>query len=315
MQLTGGLGTFVAMRYGLLVNTAAAPVPDVVAEAREAAESGLHSVASSQIFGYDALTLLALVGQQVPDIELATAVVPIYPRHPLALAAQALTVQAATGGRLVLGIGLSHKLVVEGVFGYPFDQPVRHMSEYLEVLLPLLRGEQVSFAGETLRVATPGPLEVTAPAPAVLLAALAPRMLRLAGEVADGTATWMTGPATLASHITPSITAAAEAAGRPAPRIVAEFPVCVTDAPATARELAGRLFAIYGQLPSYQAMLEREGAEGPAELAIVGDEETVAARIAAVAEAGATDFVAAPFGRDEERDRTRVLLADLARTG
>ena len=289
-----------------------APIPEVTDEVRRAAEAGFTTAVSSQIFAYDALTLLAVVGQQVPGIELATGVVPTYPRHPYVLAAQALTVQAATGGRLVLGIGLSHQPVIEGMFGYSFDKPARHMREYLDVLLPLLRGEQVSYKGETVSVSTFGPIEVEAPAPQVLLAALAPRMLRLAGGVADGTMTWMTGPTTVASHIVPSITAAAEAAGRPAPRIVVGLPVCVTGDVDAARERAARDFVAYGYMPSYRAMLDREGAEGPADVVVVGDEESVGAQLAAVAEAGATDFVAAPFGSADDRARTLSLLADLA---
>jgi F420-dependent oxidoreductase-like protein len=291
-----------------------APIPDVVDDVRRLADAGFHTAVSSQIFGYDALTLLAVVGQQVPGIELATGVVPTYPRHPFVLAAQALTVQAATGGRLALGIGLSHKIVIEGVFGQSFDKPARHMREYLDVLLPLLQGEQVTYEGETLRVSTLGSIEIDAPAPPVLLAALAPRMLRLAGERTDGTITWMTGPATIASHIAPSITAAAEAAGRPAPRVVVGLPVCVTADPDAARQRAAKDFVTYGYLPSYRAMLDREGAEGPADVALVGDEQAVAAQISALDEAGATDFLAAPFGSADDRARTVALLTDLTRT-
>ena len=277
------------------------------------ADAGLASATVSQIFGYDALTLLALVGREVPDIELVTGVVPIYPRHPIMLAAQALTVQAAIGGRLTLGIGLSHQIVVENMFGYSFDRPARHMRDYLHALVPLLDGEQVSHQGETLTAATMAPLDIDAPAPQVLVAALGPTMLTLAGTLADGTSTWMTGPATVASHIAPTITAAAAEAGRAAPRIAVGLPVCVTDEPDAARERAERAFAIYGTLPSYRAMLDREQAAGPGDVAIVGDEQAVAAQIAAVAEAGATDFAAAIFGDAGERDRTFALIADLAR--
>lgn len=290
------------------------PVDGVIAEVQEISAAGIGSLATSQIFGYDALTLLAVVGQHVPDIELVTAVVPTYPRHPVMLAGQALTVQAATGGRLTLGIGLSHKVVIEGIFGYSFDRPVRHMREYLQVLMPALRHEQVAFEGETLK-AVAGPLDVRAPAPDVVVAALGPAMLELAGTVTDGTATWMTGPRTIAEHIVPSITAAAEAAGRKAPRVVAALPVCVTADPEAAREMAANIFGIYGQLPSYQAMLEREGAGGPGDVAVVGDEESVARQIAAFADGGATEFHAARFGSGEERARTLALVGELARTG
>jgi len=254
-----------------------------------------------------------VVGREVPDIELGTAVVPTYPRHPVMLAAQALTTQAATGRRLVLGIGLSHQVVIEGMFGYSFDRPARHMREYLSALMPLLHGEAVTFKGETLSATTMAPLDVKVDAPPVLVAALGPTMLRLAGELADGTVTWMTGPATLASHIVPSIAKAATDAGRPAPRVAVGLPVAVTTDPDRAREAASRTFAIYGQLPSYRAMLDREGAEGPAQVAIVGDEQSVANQIGAVAEAGATDFSAAPFGTSDEIRQTLALVTALAK--
>jgi F420-dependent oxidoreductase-like protein len=301
------------MRHGVIIDVSR-PIDGVVAQVSKLAEEGIATAWSSQIFGYDALTLLAVVGREVPNIGLGTAVVPTYPRHPMMLAAQALTTQAATGGRLILGIGLSHQIVIEGIFGYPFDRPARHMREYLSVLMPLLRGESGAFRGETLSAATMAPLDVKVDEPPpVLLAALGPLMLKLAGEQTAGTVTWMTGPATIASHIVPSITKAAEAAGRPAPRVAVGLPVAVTADPDGARAVADRTFAIYGQLPSYRAMLDREGAEGPAQVAIVGDEESVANQIRAIAEAGATEFSAAPFGSSEEIRNTLALITALAR--
>jgi F420-dependent oxidoreductase-like protein len=298
------------VRYGLLIDNGQ-PVAGVVADVQRAADAGFDLVGVSQIFGYDALTLLAAVGQQVPDIELVTAVVPTYPRHPIMLAAQALTVQAIVGPRLTLGIGLSHQIVIEGVFGLSFDRPARHMRDYLAVLMPLLRGEGVGYQGETLKAAS-GPLSIEASAPDVLLAALAPTMLKLAGAVADGTATWMTGPQTIADHIVPSITAAAADAGRKEPRIAVGLPVCVTADPDAARDQAGRTFALYGQLPVYRAVLDREGAAGPGDVAIVGDDEAVSRQIGTLAEVGATELLAAPFGTGEDRNRTVTLLAELA---
>jgi F420-dependent oxidoreductase-like protein len=300
------------VRYGLTIDSSQ-PLPGVVDQVQRAADAGFSSATASQIFGYDALTMLAVVGQRVPGIELATGVVPTYPRHPIMLAAQALTVQAAIGGRLTLGIGLSHQIVIENLFGLSFEKPARHMREYLTALGPLLRGEQVAFRGETLTAATLGPLEIDAPAPPLLVAALGPRMLELAGTLADGTTTWMTGPATVRSHIVPHISAAAEGAGRPAPRIAVALPVCVTDDPAAARERAARDFAVYGGLPSYRAMLDREQASGPEDVALVGDEDAVAEQIASVAVAGATDFVGSIFGDAGECDRTFALLARLAK--
>jgi F420-dependent oxidoreductase-like protein len=197
------------------------------------------------------------------------------------------------------------------MWGYSFDKPARHMREYLNALLPLLRGEAISYEGETLKAMGQIGVTGTTPPP-VLLAALAPVMLQLAGAVADGTVTWMTGPDTLAGHIVPSITAAAEKAGRPAPRVAVGLPICLTADPDGAREQAAQVFSIYGQLPSYRAMLDKEGAAGPADVAIVGDEAALAAGIKAVEAAGATEFVGAVFGDAADRQRTVEFLSGLA---
>jgi 5,10-methylenetetrahydromethanopterin reductase len=298
------------MRIGLPLDMSKT-APALVEQAQGIVDRGFAAGVASQIFGPDTLTMLAVIGAQVPDLELVTSVVPTWPRHPVMLAAQALTVSAITGGRLTLGIGLSHQIVVENVFGTPFVRPAQHMEDYLAVLNPLLRGEQVSYKGETLSATTFGPLEVTGPTPPVLVAALAPRMLALAGREADGTATWMTGPATLESHIIPSIRRAAEDAGRPAPRIAAGLPMAVTADPDAARQRAAKAFSVYGTLPSYQAMLAKEGAGGPADVAIVGDESAVADQVRHLAAIGVTDLHAAPFGPADEVKATVDLLASL----
>jgi F420-dependent oxidoreductase-like protein len=299
------------MRIGIFGgDTANRPLADTIASARAARDQGFASFWLPQIFGGEALTTLAIVGHEVPDIALGTGVVPTYPRHPMVLAQQSLTVQQITGGRFMLGIGLSHQIVIEGMYGMSFDKPARHMREYLSILVPLLRGENVNFEGETLTYR--GSISVAdAPAPPVLLAALAPRMLELAGSVADGTVTWMTGPATIDSHIRPSINAAAEKAGRSTPHIVTSLPVCVTSDADAARTRAAKDFEMYGFLPSYRAMLDREGAAGPADVAIVGDEGTVAKDIARLADIGVTDFMAAEFGNRDERAHTREVLRGL----
>ncbi len=287
---------------------------EIVARARVLSSTGVVSLWSSQIFGWDTLTVLAIVGREVPGIDVGTAVIPIHPRHPMMLAEQALTVQAASGGRFVLGVGLSHQVVVEGAWGYSFDRPARYMREYLSVLVPLLHGEQVSFNGEVIRTNTFAPLD-SAPTtpPPVLVAALGPTMLRLAATQAEGTVTWMVGPATIADHIVPTITAAAADAGRPAPQVVVTLPVCVTGDPDAARARADRIFAMYGHLPSYRAMLDREGAVGPADVAVVGSEEEVAAQIRRLAEGGATEFSGAVYGTPDEVERSRALLGALAK--
>jgi F420-dependent oxidoreductase-like protein len=287
---------------------------EIVARARLLASTGVASLWSSQIFGWDTLTVLALVGREVPGISLGTAVIPVHPRHPMMLAEQALTVQAASGGRLVLGIGLSHQVVVEGAWGYSFDKPARYMREYLSVLVPLLHGEQVSFNGEVIRTNTFGPLDVpSTPAPPVLVAALGPTMLRQAGTQADGTVTWMVGPNTIADHIVPTIVAAASDAGRPAPQVVVTLPVCVTGDRDAAVARANKIFAMYGQLPSYRAMLDREGAALPGDIAVVGTEEEVTAQIRRFADVGATEFSGAVYGTPEEVARSQSLLGALAK--
>ncbi|TMR24572.1 TIGR03564 family F420-dependent LLM class oxidoreductase [Nonomuraea turkmeniaca] len=298
------------MRYGYYLTEPKGddPIGGLRDQIAQAAEDGFSSAWLSNIFGLDALTALAAAGAQAPPIELGTAVVPTYPRHPAVLAQQAMTTNAALGGRLALGIGLSHKMVIEGMYGYDFERPGRHMKEYLDILIPLTRGEHVKYQGETLKAN----LKLTTPGAGfpVLMAALGPRMLTMAGTVADGTVLWMTGPKTVAEHVAPTITAAAAEAGREAPRIVCALPVCVTDDPDAAINRANEIFAVYGQLPSYRAMLDREGAVSPGNVAVVGDEKAVLAQLEELERAGVTDFVGSVFSNKE---RTRNLLIGAAR--
>ena len=302
------------LRIGTMMDVSKS-LADTVAQLKRYADAGLDHAFGEQIFGPDTLTLLATAGAQVPGITLGTGVVPVYPRHPMMLAQQALTVQWATGNRLLLGIGLSHQIVVENVWGMSWDRPARYMKEYLSSLMPLLRGEAAKSTGE--RVTTNALMPIAIPGaepPPVLVAALGPTMLKLAGTVADGTVTWMTGTGTVASHIVPTITAAAEAAGRPAPRVVVSLPLAVTNDPDAAKERINNELSIYPNLPSYRAMLDKEGAATAADIAFVGDEESVAASITGLAAAGATDFVAAIAGDKAERERGFALLSELARS-
>ncbi len=287
-------------------------IDDVVDQAQRIRDLGLAGAWGSQIFSHDTLTLLALVGSRVSDIELGTAVVPVHPRHPAMLAQQAATVQQAVGGRLALGIGLSHQVVVEQLWGYSFARPASYMREYLNVLVPLLEGQGSSFHGERFS-AVYQPLEhFSAPTP-VYVAALGPAMLQMAGELTSGTVTWMSGIKTIGTHIAPRISAAASAAGRPAPRVVVGLPICVTSDPGAARQRIDEALAIYPNLPSYRAMLDIEGVDTASELAFVGTEEEVMAHLDRLADAGATDFTASVIGTAEERDRTWSLLSELAR--
>ncbi len=284
---------------------------ELIAAATRAEADGFDSFWIAQIFGMDALTALAIAGREVPRIELGTAVVPTYPRHPMMMAGQALTVQAAISDRLALGIGLSHKVVIEDLWGYSYAKPVRHMREYLEALLPLLRGESVAVTGEDITCI--GAVDVAgAAAPDVIVAALGAQMLKLAGSTGCGTATWCTGERALLDHVVPRINAAAEAAGHSRPRVVVGLPICVTSDADRARSVVAEQLAMYGGLPSYRAMLDLDGADGPADVAIIGDESEVEAQLRRLADGGVTEFgaaIVAPDGADH--DRTWQLLRSL----
>ncbi len=284
-------------------------VDRLVDEVRQVKDDGFSTYVTPQIFGLDALTALAVAGNHVPGMRLGTGVVPTYRQHPMMMAQQALTVNQAIGGGLLLGIGLSHQVVVEGMWGLSYEKPLRHMREFLAALMPLLDGEQVRAEGETL--VARGGLEIRADRPEVVLAALGPKMLQLAGREADGTLTWMVGPRTLESHIVPTISKAATGAGRPAPQVLVSLPVCLTDAPDVARKAAAEEFAIYGQLPSYRAMLDRENAAGPEDVAIIGTAAEITERIEELQSVGTTSFAANAFGTPEEKQATRELMKAL----
>jgi F420-dependent oxidoreductase-like protein len=279
-------------------------------------QAGFQSVWIPNIFGMDAMTLAAVGGRATSRIEIGTAVVPTHSRHPFYAAQQALTTQAACGGRFAFGIGPSHQIVIENMLGLSYAHPARHVEEYARVVTDLLRSGKTSFAGRVYRVNAGLTVACGAPPP-VLVGALGPRMRRIAGAIADGTITWMTGRRALAEQVGPGVRAAAREAGRPEPRIVAGIPVVMTNDPTGAREAAGKLFSVYGTLPSYRAMLDAEGVAGPGELALAGDAAAIERGIRAFADAGATDFHAAafPFGDDPKGSirRTLELLGELAR--
>lgn len=291
------------MRIASVVNTfgMADPLAGTVAEVERIEADGLHGAWVTQGTGLDAIAALALAGARTGRVELGVAVVPIQTRHPLSLAQAARTVQLASGDRFTLGIGLSHKPFVEGVLRVPFDRPVGQMAEYLDVLLPGLAGEPP--------VALPG-----ASAPPVVLAALGPQMLGLAARRTAGTVTWLTGRRTLREHVVPTIRRAAEAAGAPAPRVLAALPICVTDDVEGAHRKTDERLAYTAQMPSYRAMMDRERIDAPHELALAGDEAAVGAMLDDLADAGVDDFVAIELVfPGEDGARTRALLADRAR--
>ncbi|MEE8475371.1 MAG: TIGR03564 family F420-dependent LLM class oxidoreductase [Myxococcota bacterium] len=302
------------IRMGLSV-AEAADLESLLQKFRQVEADGFQSAWIPNIFSFDALTVAALAAGVTRSLEIGTAVVPTFSRHPFYMAQQALSTQAAAGGRFVLGLGPSHKIVIENMLGLSFDRPARHMREYMTVVTQLIETGKTSFEGEVYRVNASLDVPCDTPCP-VLIGALGPLMREIAGRLAGGTITWMTGPRTLGEAVIPGIRAAAKDAGRSDPRIVAGFPVILTDDPAAAREAAGKLFALYGTLPSYRAMLDAEGLESPGEIAIAGDESAIEASIRSLASAGVTDFNAAlfPFGPDPKQamSRTQAFLAELA---
>lgn len=290
------------MRIGIMCGDRGSDnrIERLVARGQDVERRGFATLWMANVFALDAILALAIVGRETRRIELGTAVVPTHPRHPFAMAQEALSANEAAGGRFALGIGLSHRLVIEDMLGLSYAKPARHMREYLDVLVPLLRGEPVAFEGETYRVRAG--LSVPAPPPALLVAAMGDKMIELTGQRADGTILWMTGPKTVEGHVAPKLAAAARAAGRPAPRIVAGIPIALTNDPDGARAWAAKHLVMYGQLPSYRGMLDREGLAGPPDLAVVGDEKALDAGLARLRDAGVTDFVAAIMPSDPEAD-------------
>ncbi|MDQ1395441.1 MAG: hypothetical protein QOG64_700 [Acidimicrobiaceae bacterium] len=302
------------MRIGL--SGGAASVDRMIEQAVEAEADGFTSLWYASAIGGDPLVAMALAGRATKNIELGTSVLQTYTCHPFLQANRAASVVAAMGrAGFTLGIGPSHQPPIEEAYGLAYDHPGRHTEEYCRVLTALLQGEAVDFDGEDFRVHSGGRVtKPEFPVP-VLVAALAPRMLRVAGETAGGTILWMGNAKAIESHVAPRIRAAASAAGRPEPRIVAGLPVAVHGDVDEARRTAGEQFAGYGVLPNYRRILDIGSAEGPADAAIVGDEASVAAQIEGLFSAGATDVWAAifPVGGDRRasRERTRALLKDL----
>lgn len=291
---------------------AGAAVGQISDHAAQAEADGFSSYWLAQLAVPDALTAIATMGSNTSTIELGTAVIPTWLRHPLMLAAQATTVQQIIGPRLNLGIGLAHKSSIEASLRIPFDTPAKHMDEYLSVLLPALVDGSVDATGDIWSGFAEA-LPTGERPPEVLLAAMGPRMLRLAGSRCAGTILWLSGPTAIREQIEPPLRAAAADAGRPAPRIVASVPVCVTDDADTVKELIGSFLAGYNDLPSYRGVMDTEGAGGPADVSLVGDEATVRAGVAAFAEAGATDFTPVEITlNDRDAAATRELLTALA---
>lgn len=288
-------------------DTATTPnlVDELIAQTREAAEAGLKSVWFSQLpLSQDAITVAALAGREVPGIEVGTSVVPTYPRHPFLVASAAQTARAATGGRFTLGIGLGSKGFLGPVYGVDYPPPIRHLREYLTVLKQVFAGEAVDFEGETVTAKARGPSTVGGDVP-VVVAAMGPQALRVTGELADGTLPYLAGPRALSEQIVPALPG-----GK---RIIAAVPAVVTGEPDEVRAKAVGQMAFYGQIPSYRKILDVEGVEHAADLALIGDEKTVLEGLRRYYDAGATDVVVTQAGirSAEERRRTWEVVSSL----
>ncbi|MFD3727554.1 TIGR03564 family F420-dependent LLM class oxidoreductase [Streptomyces sp. NPDC058671] len=309
------------MTIGVTLSTTSRqlPVDATVRLAREARAAGLTSGWFGQSFAYDSPLLAAIVGREVPGLQVGTSAIPVFGRHPLLVSSQAQTAQAATGGRYHLGVALGTRHLTEYGFGIPYERPVALLREFLTALRPLLATGLADFHGELLTARTPLPAAVPGgaePPVPLLVAAMGPQTLRVSGELADGILPFLAGPRALGEHIVPAVTAAAEAAGRPAPRIVALVPGVVTADAGKVREAAASALALYDDIPSYRRVIGLSGGTRAADLAVIGDEEHVAAEVRRYREAGVTEVVvtATDLGGEADRRRTWALLGELART-
>ncbi len=306
------------MRVGVFIGEATGErttVEQLLANAHDAEMRGFATGWVPHIpWSLDALTALAVVARVTTRLELGTAVVPTFPRHPMSLAQDALSVQAVADGRLTLGIGPSHPVVIENMYGLSYDRPASHTEEYVRVLQACFAGTgQVDWEGERFSVHAmldvPGAREVP-----ILVAALAPKMLELTGRLAGGTITYWANERAIETHVVPHITAAAASAGRPSPRVVAGVPVAVVDDVDGARERAAKLFAAYSAIPTYRRILGRSAVESPVDVAVIGNEKDVRARIRAYEDAGATDLCASVLGLDDDRAASRTRTLDILST-
>jgi F420-dependent oxidoreductase-like protein len=311
------------MRIGLMIGPEKGmyrhKVARLVADAEAAEQAGFSSIWVPQIPGdFDAFTMITLVGRATRRTELGTAVLPIQTRHPIAMAQEVLSNQAVCEGRFTLGLGVSHHWVIEGMLGLPYERPAHLLRSYLEVLNAALAGPgRVDVENDEYRVHSP--LDVTDHAPTpILLAALGPVMLRIAGEQASGTILWMADERAIGEHVVPRITKAA--AGRPAPRIVAGVPValCSKDEVDGARERANRVLGHAEYSPNYQRLLEQGDATDVGDILAAGDESAIVDRLRAFRDAGTTDLAVRILAlgpdraaRIESRQRTEAFLASL----
>jgi 5,10-methylenetetrahydromethanopterin reductase len=288
---------------------------------------GFHGMWLGSAFGFDPITALALAGAATERLQLGVAVVPTWPRHPLVMAQQAATAGAACGGRFRLGVGPSHRPVMQ-MYGIDFDRPIGHLREYLTIVRALLQNGTVSHIDERFQVT--GFLDVEggvgADAPPVLLGVLRAQMARLAGSHADGALCWL-GPASyLHDVIAPNIAAGAADAGRATPPLIAELPCALTTDRRAVHEMAARDLAIYPQMPFYRALFEDAGlsldgrrwSDAMIDAAVLyGHEDSLAAKVQALFDAGADEVALSPFGVGEDPSASQAdcirVLSDLAK--
>lgn len=303
------------MNIGIMLGSTPDPEASLdkfVSVALDVEARGFSSLWLAHIRGHDAIIAMGLAARETTALEVGTAVTPIQPRHPTALAQETLTAQAMARGRFTLGVGLSHQVVIEDMLGLSYARPAQTMREYLKVLRPLLNGQESHYEGELYQVNFGLSVnDAIKPVP-VIIAALGPMMLQVAGAFSDGTCLWMTGPKTIASHVVPRLNEAAELVGNPSRRVVAGFPVLLTNDEKKGRAVIASQLARYGQLPSYRAMLDRESLSGPSDIALVGGENVIKQQIETIREAGATDFIAALIETgDGSSTRTLDFLTEL----
>jgi 5,10-methylenetetrahydromethanopterin reductase len=301
------------VRISVLADPWSATVDEMLDEVRWAGRSGIETYWIAQIWRMDSMTLIpSLAAAAGPDLKFGSSIVNCYLRHPVTLASQALTTNLLVQGRFTLGVGPSAKSMMEGMFDMPFEQPLRYMSEYLDILVPGLDQQPVDTHGATSyhgAVDVPG-----APRPALMLAALGPKMLQMCGARTDGTITWLTGPKTLAGYVVPTIRDAAATVNAADPRVVALVPVLVTDDVAAGRQRASEQLDIYAINPGYNRMIQHEGWSVPSDAAIVGNEEHVRGELARYDQDGVTEVGVQILGPRRDHERTRALLAKLTRS-
>jgi 5,10-methylenetetrahydromethanopterin reductase len=313
------------MRLGMFITDTGpsqSSLDDLAAEAAWLEASGFdHGWLPYVPWGYDAFIGLTLAARATTTLELGTAVVPTYPFHPMAMARSALTVQAVSGNRLSLGIGPSHRAVIERMYGLSYERAAAHTREYVTALrraFALDGGAEASGDFFEFQSIFTVPQAKELRSPQLLIAALAPRMLQLAGELTDGTVLWLADEHALATHVVPRLAAAASAVGRPTPRIVSCMPTVLCDDEAQGRERAAQVYATYRSIPTYERILERGSGQGPEDVVLVGTEATIVARLERWAELGVTDVVFAPFALAGDQEgsvaRTREMLAALAQS-